>query len=274
MEEFLANTYQRLVLNREDFKWAAVKVGVQQGSILGSLMFLIYINDLSSELSSNPRLFADDTSLFLVVRDTDLSANPLNNDLLKINNCIYQWKMSFNPNPSKQAQEVVFCCKIKKPSHPVLIFNNNQIIQTPYQKHPGFLLDERLNFGEHLRYIANKANTSIGLLRKLQKSFPRRSLVTIYKSFIRPHLDYEEVIFNQAYNKSFHQSLESLQYNASFIGAIRDTSKKKLHQELGLESLQHSRWFCKLCTFYKIFKNDPPRYIYELLPLQTTSHDA
>ena len=93
-------------------------------------------------------------------------------------------EMSFNLNPSKQTQEVIFSLKIEKPSHPVLIFNNNQVIQTPYQKHLGLLLDEKLNFGEHLRYIANKVNTSIGLPRKLQKCLLRRSVVTIYKSFI------------------------------------------------------------------------------------------
>ena len=81
--------------------------------VQGSLMFLIYINDLSNELSSNLRLFADDTSIFLVV----LSANALNHDPLKINNWVYQRKMSFNPDPSKQAQEVNFSRKIKKPIH-------------------------------------------------------------------------------------------------------------------------------------------------------------
>ena len=80
--------------------------------------------------------------------------------------------MSFNPNPSKQAQEVIFSCRIKKPSHPVLMFNNNHVIQTPYLKHPGSILDEILNFDEHLRYIANKVNTSIGLLRELLKCLP------------------------------------------------------------------------------------------------------
>ena len=85
---------------------------------------------------------------------TNLSANTLNNDLLKTNNWAqYQWKMSFNPDPSKEAQEVTFSLKIKKPSHPVLILNNNHVIQTPYQKDIGLILDEKLNFGEHLRYI-------------------------------------------------------------------------------------------------------------------------
>ena len=91
--------------------------------------------------------------------------------------------MNFNPDPSKQAQESIFFRKIKKPGHPVLIFSNNHVIQTPYQKHLGLSLDEKLNFDENLRHIANKLNTSIGLLSKLQKYLPKRSLVTKYKSY-------------------------------------------------------------------------------------------
>ena len=113
MEDFLANRYQSVVLNGQVPKWAAVHAGVPQGSILGPLLFLIYINDLWTGLSSNYRLFADDTSLFLVFRDMASSANILNNDLLKINNWAYQWKMSFNPDPSKQAQEVIFLVKLR-----------------------------------------------------------------------------------------------------------------------------------------------------------------
>ena len=75
--------------------------------------------------------------------------------------------MSFNPDPSKQAQEVIFSRKIKKPSHPHLIFNCNQVIQTPYQKHLGTFLDDTFNFGKHLKYIADKVNKSFGLLRKI-----------------------------------------------------------------------------------------------------------
>ena len=182
--------------------------------------------------------------------------------------------MSFSPDPSKQAQEVIFSCRIKKASPPVLMFNNNHVIQTPYLKHPGSILDERLNFDEHLRYIANKVNTSIGLIWELLKCLPIRSLVTIHKSFIKTHLDYGDVIFDQAYNNSFHETLESPQYNTSLAttGAIMGTSKEKLYQELGLESLQHRRWFRTLCIFYKIFQNQSQRYLYELLPLQSTSH--
>ena len=73
-------------------------------------------------------------------------------------------------------------------------------------------------------------NRTIGLLQKFQQVLPRPSLITIYKAFIRPHLDYGDVIFDQAFNNSFHQRLESIQYNAALAitGAIRGTSKKTL----------------------------------------------
>ena len=129
----------------------AVNAGVLQGSILGTLLFLVYTNDLSTG-----RLFADDTSLFSVVHDRNTSANELNNDLLKIRSLAYQWKMNFNPDPSKQAQEVIFSRKIKKPNHPELILNKVPVNQTSYENHLGTFLDNKLNFGEHLKYITNK----------------------------------------------------------------------------------------------------------------------
>ena len=107
---FLKNRKQRVVLNGQTSSWTNVLAGVPQGSILGPLFFLIYINDLSDDLSSKPKLFAD-TSLFSVVHDKNTSAKELNNDLRKISNWAYQWKMSFNPDPLKQAQEVVFYAK-------------------------------------------------------------------------------------------------------------------------------------------------------------------
>ena len=91
-----------------------------------------------------------------------------------------------------------------------------------------------------------------------------------------PHVDYGDVIYDQAYNKSFHEKLENFHCNASLAitGAIRGTSKEKLYQELGFESLQHRRWFHKLCAFYKIFKNQSPRYLYELLLIKTTPRNT
>ena len=108
IEDILENRYQRVVLNGQVSRGAAVNLGVPQGSILDPLLLIIYINDLSTGKPSNPRLFADDNSLFSVVREIISSANVLNNDFLKINNCAYQQKMDFNPHASKQAQESMF----------------------------------------------------------------------------------------------------------------------------------------------------------------------
>ena len=104
IESFLSNRFQRVLLNGQSSSWLPVLAGVPQRSVL----FLVYINDLSKNLSSTAKLFADDTSIFSVVHDISLSSLQLNDDLIKISNWAYQWKMSFNPEVTKQAQEVVF----------------------------------------------------------------------------------------------------------------------------------------------------------------------
>ena len=136
--------------------------------------------------------------------------------------------MSFNPDPSKQAQEVTFSRKVQITCHPSIYFNNKSFKQVPSQKNLGLILGSKLNFQEHLKNILNKVNKSIGLLRKLQNILPHEALLTIYKSFVRPHLEYDDVIYDQNYNNYFHQKLESVQYNAALTvtGARRGSSRE------------------------------------------------
>ena len=84
----------------------------------------------------------------------------------------------------------------------------------------------------------------MGLLDKLQSLLPRGALTTIYKAFVRPHLDYGDVFYDQSFNTSFHEKQGFIYYNAclALTGAIRGTSKEKVYRELGLESLQIRRW--------------------------------
>ena len=162
--------------------------------------------------------------------------------------------MSFNPDPTKQAQEIIFSRKTSQRNHPGLMFNNSIVNVTSIHKHLGMILDSKLSFDEHLKSVLKRISKTVGLFRKFQGILPRTSLITIYKSFVRPHLDYGGIIYNQAFNESFHQRIESIQYNAAaaIIGAIRGTSSKKLYQELDLESLRSRRWHRKLCLFCKI----------------------
>ena len=160
----------------------------------------------------------------------------------------FKWKMSFNSDPSTQAHGVIFSRKIRKTCHPSIYFSNKSVKQITPQKHLGMILDNKLNFQEHLKNTLDKVDKTIELLRKLLNILPSGPLLTIYKSSTRPHLDYGNVIYDQHYN-SFHQKLEPIQYNATLAitGAIRGSSREKLYPELGLESLQQRRWFRKLC---------------------------
>ena len=128
-------------------------------------------------------------------------------------------------------------------SHPSLTFNGTSIPQSEIQKHLGMFLDSKLDFKEHIQNVLNKVSKTIGLLRKLQKILPRLPLITIYKSFISPDLSYRDIIYDQVYNISFHQKIESIQYNAALVitGAISGTSREKLYYELGFESLVSRR---------------------------------
>ena len=92
------------------------------------------------------------------------------------------------------------------------------------------------------------------MTRKLRHILPRHSLITIYKSFVRPHLDYGDIIYDQPNNESFCNKIERVQYNAALAvtGAIRGTSQTKLYNELGLKSLKFRRLMSRLCMFYKI----------------------
>ena len=110
-------------------------------------------------------------------------------------------------------------------------------------------LDEKLNFNHHVKEKIAKANKGIGLIYKLAHVLPRQSLLTIYKSFIRPHLDYGDIIYDQPNNESFCNLIEKVQYNAALAitGAIKGTSQLKIYNELGIESLKFRRWFRRLC---------------------------
>ena len=203
-------------------------------------MFLVYINDLPNRLLSNAKLFADDIPIFSVVKDHVNSSNKLNENLSKMSQWAYRWKMSFKPDVSKQTQEVFFSRKKNINNDPVVFFINLPINRKSTQKHLVLLLDEKLNFSEHVNEKLKKVTKIINLLRKLNLTLPHSSLLIIYKSFIRPHLDYGDIVYDQSNNSSLSGKTESLQYNTALAitGAIKDSSKEKLYQELGFKSLK------------------------------------
>ena len=199
LTDFLGNRTQRVILNGQYSSWAKVEAEVPQGSILEPLLFLIYINDLSENLVSNPKKFPDDTSIFSVVKHVGASNIDLNNDLKK-----EKWMDNGNavlilPNKHKNWFFVAKCkqliillyfeWKFSSPNHP-------SKAQTTLQKYLAMFLDSKLNFSKPLKTIFQKTNYTIGLLYKLQTLLPRAPLITTYKSLIRPLLDYGDMINN------------------------------------------------------------------------------
>ena len=199
------------------------------------------------------------------MHDLNHSARIINDDLNKISEWAYKWKMLFNPDITKQAQEVNFSRKKYKKNHPIVYFNEAPVAHTACRKHLGMHSDEKLNF-----------HKGIGLIRKLAHILPRKSLITVYKSFVRSHLDYGDIIYDQPNYESFCNLIEKIQYNAALAitGAIKGTYQHKLYNELGIESLKFRRWFRRLCVFYKIKSTQIPKYLYLLIPSESHTYNT
>ena len=138
---------ERMILNGSSSEWAAVSAGVPQGSVLCPLFFFIHINDLTENVACGVKLFADDTSLFSVVRNENETALALNSDLEKLRIWAWQWKMKFNAD---KTEEVVFSCKRNKPVHPILKLGSSDISAKIEHKHLGMILDSKLEFQSHV----------------------------------------------------------------------------------------------------------------------------
>ena len=280
IQSFLKDRKQRTVLNGHCSTWGDVSAGVPQGSILGPLFFLVYINDLTNDLKCNVKLFADDTSLFTVVHDTIAAADDMNHDLELIRHWAHDWRMSFNPDPQKQAVELILSKKRIEVDHPEIRFNNIPVMRVDDHKHLGIILDSKLSFSTHIKSAISKTRKGIGLLRYLSRYLPMHTLNELYKLYVRPHLDYGDVIYHIPAKvcdfssnitlPSLMEKLESVQYSAAraITGTWRGTSQEKLYIELGWESLNCRRWSRRLTLFYKILNNLTPSYMKDPFPPQ------
>ena len=264
--------------------------GVPQGSILGPLLFLIFINDLPDNLICNPKLFADDVSLNAVMYDKNSVTQNLKDDLSKLYDWSIKWKMIFNPDPTKPVEAIIFTNR-KSTSYETISYAGVDVQAVNSHKHLGFVLDGKMSYSHHLDEKISKANQGIGVIRRLYHYLPRKALLQIYKSFIRPHLDYCDVIYHKPTyddfystyysersntdpintNFRFNNKIESIQYNAALAitGCIRGTSREKIYNELGLTSLYDRRRFHRLTLFYKILNDLTPGYLRYFIPEST-----
>ena len=276
LEHYLSNRKQRVILNGIESPWEPILSGVPQGSVLGPLLFLIYINDLTQNISANIKLFADDSSLFIKVSNVEEAHQTLMRDLNTISAWARLWKMKFNPDISKQAIEVVFSCKYEKTRavHPPLVFNEIPVARKASTKHLGIILDEKLSFREHILEAIEKAKKGLSLMKFLSNLVNRKTLILTYTMHVRPYLEYGDIIFHDSAGYLMDM-LESIQYQAGLIatGCWRNTSREKLYKELGWESLSDRRNFRRLLTYHKILSHNAPAYLNQYV-LNTAPHDS
>jgi len=206
---------------------------VPQGSVLGPIFFLVYINDIVDDLQNDIKLFADDTSIYSVVKDKDEAAANLNQDLERVNLWAWQWKMQFNSDKTK---EVIFSVERSKIEHPTLNLGLDHVTRKDEHKHLGLILDSKLDFISHIRQAILKARRGIGMIKYLSKYVSRDVIDQIYKLYVRPHLDYGDIIYHRndpEMLQNFTIRLEQTQYSAALAvsGAWRGTNRQKLYKE-------------------------------------------
>ena len=213
-------------------------------------------------------MFADDTSLYSAVADENKTAEDPNRDLESVRLWAWQWKMHFN---SEKTEEVIFSTKRVKPWHPPLILGNDLVTRKSEHKHLGMILDTKLNFQSHVREAICKARRGIGIIRYLSKYVSRDVLDQPYKLYVRPHLDYGDIIYHK-YDPDLRldltKRLEQTQYSAALAvtGAWRGTSRQRLFNELGWENLYNRRWCRRLCHFFTLKTTQHPEYLFSHIP--------
>ena len=192
-----------------------IQAGVPQGSILRPLLFLLYINDIVTDIGSNIRLFANDTSLFIVVENPAEAANRLNRDLENITGWASTWLVTFNPT---KIESLLISRKTNSTNHPPLFMQDHQISEVGYHKHLCLYFSSDCTWHQHINYITEKAWSSINVMRKLKFKLDRKSLKTIYRyiTFISPLLEYGDNIWDNGTQYEKYQ-LDRIQNEAARI---------------------------------------------------------
>ena len=185
--------------------------GVPQGSVLGPLLFLIYVNDIADSLLSITRLFADDSSLAVSSRDVNMIEETLNHDLNSILVWSKQWLVNFNPAKT-EAMFLTYCHR----NSPTLLFDNTLVQLVDHHKHLGLTLSRDGSWHQHISNIIATASKILGTMKMMKFKLHRKTLNQIYLSYLRPHLEYGSLLWDNCaqYEK---ETLDKIQYEAARI---------------------------------------------------------
>ena len=250
---YLAGRQQIVVVDNVKSEPLDVKAGVPQGSRLGPLLFIIYMNDIIEDIESDILIFADDTSLMATGSDPAETAQQLNRDLQRISTWATKWKVLFN---AKKSKDVIFSKKCLNNSPPLLL-NETVIERVNTHKHLGIILTSSLDFSLQVNEVCLKSNRKLSVLRSV-KLLNRQTLDILYKLTVRSVTDYALPVYYKSLKQTEIGRLENIQYRAGKIvsGALHYTSKEKLNLELGWESIIDRGNLLSLNIFHKIHRHD------------------
>jgi hypothetical protein len=262
LQDYLSNRTQATVVKGEKSQFQTVRAGVPQGSVIGPLLFLVYINDIVDNVNSTIKLFADDTSLSLALGNPDTRADLLNRDLENISDWALKWKVIFNEAKTKvinYARGTDQCYALR--------FGNAELCTTTHHKHLGTILQNNLKWDIHIRGIASRVNMLISCLSSYKYKLGRKALETLYKSFVMPHFDYADIVWDNC-TAVLSNLLEDLHLKALRVitGSVRGTSHQLLYEESGFCTLKERRRRHKLTAYKKITLGICPDYLSNLLP--------
>ena len=263
LSNYLSERKQRVQINSATSSLLTVNAGVPQGSVLGPLLFLVYVNDIAENLLSLVRLFADDSSLYFSATNLGDIEGIINHDLAFIAAWAKKWLVDFNP-----IKTVAMLFSFRPIEHfPLLNFNNTAINFVENHKHLGVTLSCNGQWKTHIENILNAAYKILGIMRKLKYRFSRQALNQMYMSYIRPILEYSSIVWDGC-SEQDKTALERLQHEGARIvtGLTRSSSIANLYKECGWDSLANRRYFQKLCFMYKCTNNLIPDYISDIIP--------
>ena len=205
---------------------------------------------------------ADDTSLSLSLRNPDDRANTLNQDLEKINIWAKKWKIKFNAEKTE-----LLNFKRDNLQTPTLTFDDTDLTDIDTHKHLGLVIQNNCKWDSHIDKITQTVTMLISFLKSYKYRLSRKTLNHMYKSFILPHFDYCDIIYDNC-TQYLSDKLENLHLEAirTIVGAVRGTSHQKLYEESGFTSLGERRKRHKLIFFHKIVHNACPSYLSERCP--------
>ena len=271
IKSYLGSRTQKVVVGASISQTLELNAGVPQGSVLGPLFFLVYVNDIVKHLQCTARLFADDTSLSCTTSNIYNIEIVLNRDLQVISNWAKQWLVDFNPH---KTVAMLFSSHHAVPQ-PHVLFNNVPVNFVENHKHLGLTLSSNGKWHEHITNIVKSSSKILGIMRKIKYTVSRKTLNQIYISHLRPLLEYACVVWDGCalYEK---EMLNKIQNEAARIvtGLTKSVSLSNLYSEINWHSLAERRKYLKLIHMYKIHNGLCPDYLQNLLPATVYQQSA